>query len=473
MRGFLGTLAVLGFLMLLPAAEPKPADGVLTLFDFEQPDDLKVWSNLELPDPKQKEPAARFELSPDHASSGKHSLKITFVGGRWPTLTTTQVPDDWEAYQTFQADVWATRTGVMGFTVLQEGSKRGGNYDGAVSRWTKTELVQPGRNRITGLLRPNGWSAVRRKLENGKELGKVVRFEIFMYAPAEGETLYVDNIRLATAKVTPPPAVKTPFKVVGTDLVVGDVQELGKKLADRWSKPQPRTLEQVETAFQERHAQLKMKHPRAVLAVLRDGEKGFDPAHPDKAYAGWKDAYWSSHGPDSMTVERATNQGKHAAQEVFMRHRSPLMRVDLSSIPPGSEILAAQLVVIRARPIAKDRSPEEQPTMWAVEPCNRPWDEHEVNAYEYARGKFWKEIGGRYYDEDPDFLPVYLAHGPGSGQVNVWDFTEAVKFWTNGKQANHGFMLHGDSKDYLFAHTREAAEVKLRPAVLVSYLPAR
>ena len=86
---------------------------------------------------------------------------------------------------------------------------------------------------------------------------------------------------------------------------------------------------------------------RAILAILRDGEKGYDPAHPDKVYAGWKDAYWSSHGPDGMTLERTDNIGKQGSHEVFMRHRSPLMRVDLASIPKGSEILAARLVVIR------------------------------------------------------------------------------------------------------------------------------
>ena len=69
-----------------------------TLFDFEDAAELKLWSNLELPDAKPKEPAAKFELSAEHVTSGKHSLKITFAGGRWPTLTTTQIPADWLSY---------------------------------------------------------------------------------------------------------------------------------------------------------------------------------------------------------------------------------------------------------------------------------------------------------------------------------------------------------------------------------------
>jgi hypothetical protein len=76
-----------------------------------------------------------------------------------------------------------------------------------------------------------------------------------------------------------------------------------------------------------------------------------------------------------------------------------------------------------------------------------------------------------YHGDDPDFLPLYLAHGPGGGKVNVWDFREAVKFWTDGKHANHGFMLHCDSRDYMRAHTREAKEIKDRPALLVIYDP--
>jgi hypothetical protein len=172
-----------------------------------------------------------------------------------------------------------------------------------------------------------------------------------------------------------------------------------------------------------------------------------------------------------MTAERARNEGRNEAHEVFMRHRSPLMRVDLASIPAGAAILAAELVIVRAREPLKEHDPYQRPTTWVAEACNRPWEEYEVNAYEFARDRFWKEVGGRWYGADPDFLPVFLAHGPGQGKVNVWDFTAAVRFWTAGGHANHGFMLHGDGKDYLFAWSREAPAVRNRPALLVAYEP--
>jgi hypothetical protein len=268
------------------------------------------------------------------------------------------------------------------------------------------------------------------------------------------------------------------FAVAGTDLTFAGnsssnaVQELGKKLKDGWVKPTPKTVAEAEGAFAARFAELKKTHPKAVLAVLRDGEKGFDPARPEAAFAGWKDAYWNSHGPDSNFVDRAENRGKSASHEIFMRHRSPLMRVDLSVIPAGSQILAAQLLVVRANDkYLDDHNPDKKPTMWVVEPCNRPWEEYEVNAFQYAKDKFWNAVGGMSWGEDGDFAPVFLAHGPGQGKVNTWEFAEAVRYWTGGKHANHGFMLHGDSHDYITGHTREAADIKNRPAVLVAYVP--
>src|SRR5437870_5544846 len=88
----------LACLPLLAAPEPKALPADLVVFDFEDSAALDAWSNLELPDARAKEPPARIELSTEHATWGKHSLKITFAGGRWPTVTTTAVHADWMPY---------------------------------------------------------------------------------------------------------------------------------------------------------------------------------------------------------------------------------------------------------------------------------------------------------------------------------------------------------------------------------------
>ena len=73
---------------------------------------------------------------------------------------------------------------------------------------------------------------------------------MFFYAPHKDEVIWVDNIRLSTKKEVSPP-VKVSFRVLGTDLRVSGVQELGKKRQDRWTKPESRTIEQVESAIRE------------------------------------------------------------------------------------------------------------------------------------------------------------------------------------------------------------------------------
>jgi hypothetical protein len=470
MRRVLWLCAFLPLSFAFGKADPPavPADKVL--YDFEEANSLEGWSNLELPEARFKEPAVKLERVAEHATSGKHSLKLTFAGGQWPTVTTAKVHDDWVPYQTFHADVTVSRPCVVGFTALQEKSVRGEGWDALISRWTRTAFLKPGVNHVAASIpQPNQYSI-------SAKWGKVVRFEIFMYRPHEGESIHIDNIRLSGQKL--PARPKTQFTLAGTDIVLsGETSaqaaiELGKKFQDRWVAPEGRTIEQIEAEVQARYAELKKKHPGAVLSILRDGEKGYDPARPDAVYAGWKDAYWNSHGPDTNFADRAGNRGKAASQEIFMRHRSPLMQVDLSSIPTGSTILDARLAIVRAMDKPQgEHDPQKKPTLWVVEPCNRPWEEYEVNAFEYAKDRFWKDVGGMHWGEDPDFLPIFLAYGPGQWKASSWDFTEAVRFWTDGKHPNHGFMLHGDSRDYMQAHTREAKERKDRPAVFVIYMP--
>jgi hypothetical protein len=234
-----------------PAPAASPPEKVL--FDFEDPADLQGWSNLELPGAREKEPPVKLEIAAENATSGKHSLRLTFGGGQWPTVTTPRVADDWLPYQTFKADVTVERPCVVGFTALQEKSHRGGDWDALVSRWTKTAFLTPGTNHVAASIpQPNDYAI-------SAKWGKVVRFEIFLYRPHDGESIFVDNVRLTAEKLPPPE--KTEFTVAGTDWVLSGtssaqaVGELGKKLADRWVRPEPNTLGEVEAELRVRYAE--------------------------------------------------------------------------------------------------------------------------------------------------------------------------------------------------------------------------
>ena len=453
---------VCGFSALV-AAEEK------VLFDFETEADLAAWSFLKLEDaklPGAGDPEVKLSLSTEGATSGRKALKLTFAGGRTPTITTSSPVADWTRYRAFRADVTASRTCLVVFRALNETSKRGRSYNEGVSRWEKAARVEKGANTVVGFM------------PRGKGYQKVVTFEIYMVNPKPGESITVDNIRLDTVR----PKVATPFtggrrrlaekfKVLGTNLEVWDVNELADKLKDTWTKPEDRSAAEVEATFRAEYEKIKTGHPKAVLVMLRDGQKGYDPAQPDKPFAGWTDAGTPSHLPMGLTLACFRNAGKSARIETCFRNRPGFLRVDLSSIPAGAKILAARLIVVRAVNIGSGW--ETKPTMFAVEPCRRAWKETEVNVFEYAKDRFWSDYGAGTWGEDGDCTAVILAHGPSNGVASSWDFTHAVRWWTTDGHANHGFILHGAPKyvDYLNIVTREHTDIGKRPAVMVVYEP--
>src|SRR6185436_10866635 len=250
-------------------------DGDRVLFTFDKAEEAAAWANLEL----AKEPAAKVELTP------AKSLKVTFAGGRWPSVATAAVPEDWTPWKTLTAEVTVGRSCLIGFQAVQEKSLRDDGWDGCISRWARTVFLKPGKNEIRASLEDpsgNGYGL------NPKKYGKVTSFEIFLYAPHAGESIEVGPIRLMREK-TPSTPSATKFKVAGTDLKVGNVRDLAKVMKEKWTKPEPTTVDQIEADFRSQFDKVKADHPKAVLATFRQGENGYD---------GWRDAHMDSHGPD-------------------------------------------------------------------------------------------------------------------------------------------------------------------------------
>lgn len=459
------------------------------IFHFADEAAARDWTPVKLPEVEKDQPAPRVEIvaasrPPDDAGPAGKSLKITFDGGDWPTIGTSKllVQGDWKQFQTIKADLTVDRPSVAYFRIYQ------GKADGTVPqpRWEKTMHLLPGRNEATLLIRQGIGAMAPAK-------GDVSSFIIGMFQPEKGQTLLVSNVRLSTdwpapkvlgwyspynhdgystavARETARTGVLTKFKVLGADMEVADLPDLARRLKDKWAKPEAKTMDEVEAGFKSEFDRLKKDHPRAVLAILRDGEKGWNPADPEQAYSGWKCVYVNCHGPSGPNRARENTPAPAETVEVFMRHRSVILRADLSSLPKDAHVLAARLAVTRAG--AADLKAPEKPNMWVTEPCNREWDETAANCYYYAKGRHWKGVSGLYYGADPDFRPFFLSHGPaGGGAVSVWDFTEALKFWQDGKQPNYGFFLHGDANDYMRMYTPTAKENKQRPVILVIYEP--
>ncbi len=344
-------------------AETRPASPETSLFNFEDPTNVRDWSAVKLPGVENDQPAPKIEIvvgKTSDRSEGKF-LQITFAGGDWPAIGTSKIPvaGNWKEFQTLQAVLRVDRPSVAYFRICQE--KTGDK--GKQPCWEKTMILQPGLNPVNLTIRHGLGSSV---IDPAK--GDVTSFSIGMFRPEKGQTLQVGSIRLtpewpapkavgwyspynhdgysaAVARECERTGVLPRFQVLGTDLEVADLPDLAKRLKDKWTKPEPKTIEQLEAEFKAEFEKLRKGHPKAVLAILRDGEKGWDPANPDKVYAGWKMVYTNSHGPDGPNKGRENTPKLADTVEVFMRHRSVLMRPDLSSIPGGSAILAAKLIV--------------------------------------------------------------------------------------------------------------------------------
>src|SRR4051812_41509881 len=101
-------------LILILGAPSLRDDGDRVLFDFDKAEDAAAWSARDA----ARDPKAALAWSSDKA------LRITFAGGRWPSVATSAVPEDWSPCKTLAAEVTVTRPCLIGFQVVQEKSKR-------------------------------------------------------------------------------------------------------------------------------------------------------------------------------------------------------------------------------------------------------------------------------------------------------------------------------------------------------------
>jgi hypothetical protein len=475
--------------LLLLAGSPACAEEKV-VFDFKDDASLKGWEQYLPENPKvpgYKEPAVKIALAED--PEGRVGLKLTYAGGKLPAVATRSPVEDWFPYKTFKAEVTVTRPCIAAFRVVNLNDER---HQG----WVKIALLKKGANVVIDQAPTFGQ-------QFGPQIkkGEPTQFEILMYSPHDGESLWVHNITVSTE----PPTTATPYfgdhirmgdtirpwtaktlrifpkvekiRVLGRGAPITSVAEFSKEMTANWVPTQEKTVEQVEADFDTFYKNLKKDHPRAVAAILRDGQKGYDPASPERAYAGWACTATSAHGPDAVQLEivkSPNNWPSSDRMEMSLRGRPPFLRCDLSSIPKGSNILAARLLIVRATPVPKEW--ENRRPYFVAKFCNRPWKDTEINIFEYAKDKYWQELLGMdWHGDDPDFLPIVIAHGPSQQTTSIWDFTEAVRWWADGKQPNYGFTInnavYGQPHDPLQGYTNRAKDVQNRPAMLVIYEP--
>jgi hypothetical protein len=126
--------------------------------------------------------------------------------------------------------------------------------------------------------------------------------------------------------------------------------------------------------------------------------------------------------------------------------RQTLLRFDLSSLPPGVEIMRAT--------ISLHKCVNGGAGVTAHQVLSN-WNEHDVT---------WSSFGQAYEADPVVELP---AVDPEPSTVS-FDLTELAQAWVEGREPNHGVLLRQDDSNTAFA-TSEAEDPSDRPRLLICY----
>ena len=162
-----------------PAAE-KPVVMTVRLADFESPQEMAKWNV------RASKPPTLWQLSTDHAASGKTCAKLVTPslkqsGQRWPAVVLPAkhlAVRDWSPYEHLVLDALNPSDRPVPLLIHLRSAKG--------ARWHKPATVPPGRQ------------TVRVALDGSARTQPVDELHLFYNDPPEPYTIYLDNLRLET-----------------------------------------------------------------------------------------------------------------------------------------------------------------------------------------------------------------------------------------------------------------------------------
>lgn len=150
------------------------------LFDFESNEDLKSlnW-----------ECHKWFELSDQHATLGKYSLKVFLPIGQYPGIDFQEIKEDWSKGSYLKMDIFNPDSEVIPFHIRIDDHQSGWEY---AKRFDITFNLKEGFNQIsipTNRIKTNIG-------DHSLNLKNIERLMIFIPNNPKNRTLYIDHIRL-------------------------------------------------------------------------------------------------------------------------------------------------------------------------------------------------------------------------------------------------------------------------------------
>ena len=150
------------------------------LFDFETEGELNLldWTCHKW-----------FELSQEHATSGRYSLKMTLPPAQYPGVNFKRVHPDWSNHRFLKMDLYNPAEDTFTFHVRIDDEKSGWEY---ADRFDVNFEIKKGKNSISIPLDSLKTNFTPRPLN----LQKIERFMVFVPRNASKREFYLDNIRL-------------------------------------------------------------------------------------------------------------------------------------------------------------------------------------------------------------------------------------------------------------------------------------
>lgn len=169
--------------MVAWGAGPAWAQAERALFDFEGPGGLEGLTGVY---------GAKLELSRDHVTRGKQSLKLMLGEHAYPGFRGVVTTTDWTKSDYLVADVY-----VEGDRAAQVGLwLKSPKATSVETRFNWRGKLGPGENHVAIPLEAV-WQAERKALWGTIDRGEVTELGMFASAPGRELTLYVDGIALA------------------------------------------------------------------------------------------------------------------------------------------------------------------------------------------------------------------------------------------------------------------------------------
>jgi predicted MPP superfamily phosphohydrolase len=174
------TFDIFSFLNSKNPSNPKNSSDPTNLFDFKSEEDLNQldWTCQKW-----------FELSPEHATSGRYSLKMTLPPGQYPGVNFKRVYSDWSDYRFLKMDLYNPAEDTFTFQVRIDDEKSGWEY---ADRFDMNFEIKKGENPVS-----IPTEAIKTNLKpRPLDLKNIKRFMVFVPDNQVKRELFVDNIRL-------------------------------------------------------------------------------------------------------------------------------------------------------------------------------------------------------------------------------------------------------------------------------------